>query len=127
MASLIFTLKEIKLLRLHNSDMKRLLLPLLAALVLPACATKTYESKEKAGEACVAWWKEGGDFYVREGEGYNMVTKRFPIRRCFVDEENKTIVGRELTQIKADETLLGPLNIGEGKATPETKKKFKFK
>ena len=106
---------------------KRLLLPLLAALVLPACATKTYESKEKAGEACVAWWKEGGDFYVREGEGYNMVTKRFPIRRCFVDEENKTIVGRELTQIKAGEKLLGPLNIGEGKATPETKKTFKFK
>ena len=106
--------------------MRRLLLPLLAALVLPACATKTYETKEKAGEACVAWWKEGGDFYVREGEGYNMVTRRIPIRRCFLDEKNKTIVGMELTQIKAGEKLLGPLKIGEGKATPETKKKFRF-
>ena len=59
--------------------MKRLLLPLLAALVLPACVTKTYESKEEAWEACVAWWKEGGEFYVREGEEYDMVTRRFPI------------------------------------------------
>ena len=111
MELVIFTPKEIRLLKWHDENMKRLLLPLLAALVLPACSTKTYESKEKAWEACVAWWKEGGDFYVREGEGYNMVTRRFPIRRCFVDEENKTMVGRELTQIKADETLLGPLNI----------------
>ena len=38
MGLLIFTLKEIKLLRLHNSDMKRLLLPLLAALALPTAA-----------------------------------------------------------------------------------------
>ena len=106
--------------------MRRLLLLLLAALVLPACATKTYESKEKAGEACVAWGKEGGDFYVREGEGYNMVTRRFPIRRCFLDEKNKTIVGMELTQIKAGEKLLGPLKMGEGKSIPETIKKFKF-
>ena len=106
--------------------MKRLLLPLLAALVLPACVTLTYESNEEAWEACVAWWKEGGVFYVREGEEYEMVTKRFPIRRCFVDEKNKTMVGRELTQIKAGEKLLGPLKIGEGKATPETKKKFRF-
>ena len=113
--------------KLQQKKASLILVSLFASLVLPACATKTYESKEKAWEACVAWWKEGGDFYVREGEGYNMVTKRFPIRRCFVDEENKTIVGRELTQIKADETLLGPLNIGEGKATPETKKTFKFK
>ena len=55
-----------------------------------------------------------------------MVTKRFPIRRCFVDQKNKTIVDRELTKIKAGEKLLGPLKIGQGKETPETKKKFRF-
>ena len=112
--------------KLQQKKASLILVSLFASLVLPACATKTYESKEKAWEACVAWWKEGGEFYVREGEGYNMVTRRFPIRRCFLDEKTKTIVGMELTQIKAGEKLLGPLKIGEGKATPETKKKFRF-
>ncbi len=48
MACLIFTPKEIKRLRLHNSDMKRSLLPLLAALALPATAnTLSFEDKRE--------------------------------------------------------------------------------
>ena len=39
MGLLIFTPKEIKLLRLHNLDLKHLLLPLLAALALPTAAS----------------------------------------------------------------------------------------
>jgi hypothetical protein len=70
--------------------------------------------------------EKGGDFYVEEAEGYNMVTRKFPIRRFFVDEQNKTMVGKELTEIKPGEKLFAPLKIGEGKATHETKKKFKF-
>ena len=43
MGLLIFTRKEKELLRLHNLDMKRLLIPLLAAIVLPTAANaETY-------------------------------------------------------------------------------------
>ena len=55
-----------------------------------------------------------------------MVTRKFPIRGFFVDEQNKTMVGKELTEIKPGEKLFAPLRIGEGKANDETKKKFKF-
>ena len=50
--------------------MKRLLLPLLAAFALPACATEVvYETPELAWNECRSWMKEGGVFYIREGGG----------------------------------------------------------
>ena len=53
MACLIFTPKEIKLLRRHNSNMKRFLLPLLAALALPTAANAF--SFEQKVETCARY------------------------------------------------------------------------
>ncbi len=47
--------------------MRHLLLPLLAALALPACATEVvYKTPELAWNECRSWMKEGGRFYIRE-------------------------------------------------------------
>ena len=84
--------------------MKSLLISLLAALALPACATEViYETPELAWNECISWMKEGGVFYIQEGSDYEMVTRRFPRRHCFHNEDKMEIVGQELIQIKEGE------------------------
>ena len=62
MGLLIFTPKEIKLLRLHNSEMKRLLLPLIAALALPAAAQAGLgEAEEPTKREFSAWCGKAGN------------------------------------------------------------------
>ena len=74
--------------------MKHLIMaPLILMLSSPVLAEVIYDTKEEAWDACVSWWKEGGDFYRSEGEGYNMITRKIQLRRCFYDEENKMMVG----------------------------------
>ena len=110
--------------------MKRLLLPLLAALALPTAinAEVVYETPELAWNECRSWMKEGGEFYIREGSGYNMVTKLLPRRFCLYDEDKMEMVGIELIQIKEGDKFLAENfpEIGKGIATPVTKKTFKF-
>ncbi len=110
--------------------MKRLLLPLIAALVLPACTTEVvYETRELAWNECRSWMKEGGEFYIQEGSDYNMVTRWLPIRFCSYNEDKMEMVGQELIQIKEGEKFLAENfpGIGKGIATPVTQKTFKFK
>ena len=47
----------------------------------------------------IAWLggKKAGIFSAQEAEGWNIITRKFPIRHYFVDETNKTMVARELT------------------------------
>ena len=110
--------------------MKRLLLPLLAAIALPACTTETvYETRELAWKECRSWMKEGGKFYIQEGSEYNMITRWLPRRFCFYNEDKLEMVGQELIQIKEGEKFLAENfpDIGKGIATPVTQKTFKFK
>ena len=109
--------------------MKSLLISLLAALALPACATEViYETPELAWNECISWMKEGGEFYIREGSGYNMVTKWLARRFCLYDEDKMEMVGKELIQIKEGENFLAENfpEIGNGIATPVTQKTFKY-
>ena len=109
--------------------MKRLLIPLLAALALPAFTTEViYETPELAWNECRNWMKEGGGFYIREGSGYDMVTRWLPRRFCLYDEDKLEMVGQELIQIKEGDKFLAENfpDIGKGIATPVTQKTFKF-
>ena len=109
--------------------MKSLLISLLAALALPACATEViYETPELAWNECISWMKEGGEFYIQEGSDYEMVTRRFPRRHCFYNEDKMEMVGQELIQIKEGEKFLAENfpDIGKGIATSVTQKIFKY-
>ncbi len=84
---------------MQDKSMNRFLLLALTAGLLSPFAVKSeglYDTQKEAWEACVVWWKEGGDFYITEGEGYNMITRKLPLRRCFIDEENKMMLVRSL-------------------------------
>ena len=112
-----------------GKQMKRLLLPLLAALALPAYTTEVvYETPELAWNECISWMKEGGEFYIQEGSDYEMVTRWFPRRHCFYNEDKMEMVGQELIQIKEGDKFLSTNfpDIGKGIATPVTQKTFKF-
>ena len=109
--------------------MKNLLLPLLAALALPAFATEDiYETPELAWNECISWMKEGGEFYIQEGSGYNIVTRWVPRRHCFYKADKMEMVGQELIQIKEGDKFLAENfpDIGKGIATPVTQKTFKY-
>ena len=109
--------------------MKSLLLSLLAALALPACTSKVaYETRELAWNECISWMKEGGEFYIQEGSGYNIVTRWVPRRHCFYKEDKMEMVGQELIQIKEGDKFLAENfpDIGKGIATPVTQKTFKY-
>ena len=85
------------------NKIKRLLLPLLAALALQSFATEfVYETLELTWNECIGWMKEGGKFYIQEGIDYEMVTRRFPRRHCFYNEGKMEIVGQELIKIKKE-------------------------
>ena len=112
--------------------MKRFfLLALTAGLLIPMAtqAEGLYDTQKEAWGACVAWWKEGGEFYITEGEGYNMITRKIRLRRCFIDEENKMMVGKELTKLKSGKkySVIQIPELGKGIATPETIKKYRYK
>ena len=109
--------------------MKRLLLPLLATLALPAYTTEVvYETRELAWNECISWMKEGGEFYIQQGSDYEMVTRWFPRRHCFFNADKMEMVGQELIQIKEGDNFLAENfpNIGKGIATPVTQKTYKF-
>ncbi len=110
--------------------MKRLLLPLLAALALPTAvnAEVVYETPKIAWNECISWMKEGGEFYIQEGSDYEMVTRWVPRRHCFYNEDKMEMVGQELIQIKEGDKFLAENfpDIGKGIATPVTQKTFKF-
>ena len=112
--------------------MKRfLLLALTAGFLFPiaAKAEGLYDTQKEARDACVAWWKEGGEFYITEGEGYNMITRKIRLRRCFIDVEKKMMVGKELTKLESDKKYsdIEIPEIGKGIAIPETIKKYRYK
>ena len=112
--------------------MKRfLLLALTAGFLFPiaAKAEGLYDTQKEAWDACVAWWKEGGEFFITEGEGYNMITRKIRLRRCFINEEKKMMVGKELTKLKSGKTYTAIQipELGKGLATPETIKKYRYK
>ncbi len=112
--------------------MKHLLLLAITVGLLSPIATQAeviYDTKEEAWDACVDWWKEGGDFYRSEGEGYNMITRKFQLRRCFYDEENKMMVGKELTKLKSGKKYWHSEipEVGKGIATPETINIYRYK
>ena len=111
--------------------MNRLLLPLLAAIALPTAvnAEVVYETPNLAWNECLSWMKEGGKFYIQEGSDYEMVTRRFPRRHCFHNEDKMEIVGQELIQIKEGDKFLAENfpDIGKGIATPVTQKNYKYK
>ena len=102
---------------------------LIAFTSSPLLAEDLYDTKQEAWDACVTWWKKGGDFYVSEGEGYNMVTRKISLRHCFIDKEDKMMLGQELTKLQAGKTYTDKElpAIGIGIAIPETKKIFRFK
>tara|TARA_A100001388_G_scaffold155138_1_gene115400 strand:- start:487 stop:855 length:369 start_codon:yes stop_codon:yes gene_type:complete len=109
--------------------MKRLLMPLIATLALPACTTEVvYETRELAWNECRSWMKEGGEFYIHEGSGYEMVTRWLPRRFCLHDEDKMEMVGQELIQIKKGEKFLAENfpEIGKGIAITVTKKTYKY-
>ena len=109
--------------------MKRLLLPLLAALSLPACKSEVvYETPELAWKECRSWMKEGGEFYIREGSGYDMVNRWLPRRFCLYDDDKMEMVVQELIQIKEGEKFLAEYfpDIGKGIAIPVSQKNFKY-
>ena len=109
--------------------MNRLVLPLLAAFALPACATEVvYETPELAWNECRSWMKEGGGFYIREGSGYDMVTRWLPRRFCLYDDDKMEMVGQELIQIKEGDKFLAENfpDIGKGIASPVTQKTYKY-
>ena len=109
--------------------MKRLLLPLLAALALPACANEVlYETLELAWNECISWMEKGGEIYIQEGSDYEMVTRRFPRRHCFHNEDKMEMVGQELIQIKEGDKFLAENfpDIGKGIAMPVTLKTYKY-
>ena len=115
--------------QIGKNDMKRLLLPLLAALTLPAFTTEVvYETPALAWNECKNWTKEGGRFYIREGSGYDMVTRWLPRRFCLYDEVKMEMVGQELIQIKEGDKFLAENfpDIGIGIATPVTQKTYKY-
>ena len=109
--------------------MKHLSLPFLVAFALPIAATAevVYENEDKAWKSCLSWMKEAGYFYVQEGEGYNMYTRKIPLRFCFIDKDQKEFVGQELVKINKDEKFSATIEFGKGNFLPETKKTFKFK
>jgi hypothetical protein len=102
---------------------------LIAFTSSPLLAEDLYDTKQEACDACVTWWKKGGDFYVSEGEGYNLITRKISLRHCFIDQEDKMMLGQELTKLKSGKTYTDKElpAIGIGIAIPETKKIFKFK
>ena len=109
--------------------MKRLLIPILAALALPAFTSEVlYETLDLAWNECISWMKEGGEFYIQEGSGYNIVTRWVPRRHCFYNEDKMEMVGQELIQIKEGDKFLAENfpDIGKGIATPVNQKTFKF-
>ena len=64
--------------------MKRFFLLALTAGLLSPIAVESeglYDTQKEAWEACVAWWKEAGDFYITEGEGYDMFTRKLPLSK----------------------------------------------
>ena len=112
--------------------MNRFLLLALTAGLLSPIAVKAeglYDTQKEAWDDCVAWWKEGGEFYITEGEGYNMITRKIRLRRCFINEENKMMVGKELTKLKSGKkySVIQIPELGKGIATPETIKKYRYK
>ena len=106
-------------------------LALISGLLIPMAtqAEGLYDTQKEAWDACVAWWKEGGEFFITEGEGYNMITRKIRLRRCFINEENKMMVGKELTKLKSGKTYTAIQipELGKGLATPETIKKYRYK
>ena len=59
--------------------MKQLLLPLFVAFAFPIAANAevVYENEDKAWKSCLSWMQETGYFYVQEGEGNNMYTRKY--------------------------------------------------
>ena len=57
-----------------------------------------------------------------------MVTRLFPRRHCFYNENKMEMVGQELIQIKEGDKFLAENfpDIGTGIATPVTQKTFKY-
>ena len=57
-----------------------------------------------------------------------MVTRRFPRRHCFYNEDKMEMVGQGLIQIKEGDKFLAENfpDIGKRIATPLTQKTFKF-
>ena len=106
-------------------------LALISGLLFPmaAQAEGLYDTQKEAWDACVAWWKEGGEFFITEGEGYNMITRKIRLRRCFINEENKMMVGKELTKLKSGKkySVIQIPELGKGIATPETIKRYRYK
>ena len=72
--------------------------------------------------------KEEGGFYIREGSGYDMVTRRLSRRFCLYYEYKMEMVGQELIEIKEGDKFLAENfpDIGKGIATPFTQKTFKY-
>ena len=58
-----------------------------------------------------------------------MITRKIQLRRCFYDEGNKMMVGKELSNLKSGQKYWDTEipEIGKGIAIPETINKYRFK
>tara|TARA_B100000161_G_scaffold138639_1_gene98368 strand:+ start:135 stop:470 length:336 start_codon:yes stop_codon:yes gene_type:complete len=85
--------------------MKRLLLPLLAALALPNAVEANwfgkYRSFREARLACSQWeWKKGIFSYIFTDSQGKVVSVDKPLRRCIDEEKTSQILGLEFVNIK---------------------------
>ncbi len=93
------------------------------------CRLKGIDLNDHSANGDITDVIEGGDFYITEGEGYNMITRKLPLRRCFIDEENKMMVGKELTKLKSDQkySINQIPEFGKGLAVSELIRKYRYK
>ena len=87
--------------------MKRLLLPLLAALSLPTAVDANwfgkYGSYREAQEACFEWKNKKGKFKVWPSKYYTRKTIPWEIyiRKCLDEEQTRQFLGLEYPNLKA--------------------------
>ena len=115
--------------------MKRLLVPLLAALVLPtACSTwedgggweygGNYRSSWEAEQACKNWAIDGGTYTTKDQIMGTGIVKR---RYCYQDKEKNRWVGSEVKKFKKDRTYkVDNFKLSSNKSNYNVKEYFKY-
>ena len=111
--------------------MKRLLLPLLAALALPTAAEANwfgkYGSFREAKEACRKWVrKKGIVLYTFTNIQGKLVSIDKPLRRCIDEEKTTQILGLEFVNIKDTYYKEEEWKSIKNRHVEKVKKRFKY-
>ena len=106
--------------------MKRFLIPLLAALVLPtAIEAGQYRSRFEASQACKNWAIEGGKYKRID---INSNRESFGKRRyCWEEAQTSQFIGSEVKKFKKNKTYkVDMLKLSSNKSNYTIKKYFKY-